>query len=450
MSLPFKKVLIANRGEVALRIIRACRELGVPSALVYSEADRDSLPVLVADEAVCIGPSPAPDSYLNVSRILSASEITAADALHPGYGFLSESPEFIEAAESCKVKFIGPTAETMRLARDKIRMRQLARGAGLEVVPGSEGEVATAADAAKLAGELGYPVLVKAAAGRAGTGMRLVKRDKDIETGFRMCQAEAKAALGDGRVYIEKHLANARHIEIQLLADRKGNVAFLPERDCSVQFRYRKLLEESPSPAVSADLRRTLGNRALAIGRAVNLTNCGTVEFLMDEKENCFFLEINCRLPIEHAVTEAVTGIDIVQHQLLSAAGEELTLPTEPPAPRGHAVECRINAEDPDAGFEPSSGLVTEVRMPGGPGIRVDSYLTPGYEIPTLYEALVAKVTAWAPDRPQAIARMARALSETAITGVTTTARLHRRLMESGRFRRGKLGVGMLDEELAA
>jgi len=450
MSLPFKKVLIANRGEVALRIIRACRELGVPSTLVYSEADRDSLPVLIADEAVCIGPSPAADSYLNVSRILSAAEITRADALHPGYGFLSESPEFVEATESCKLTFIGPTVETLRLARDKIRMRQIAREAGLSVVPGSEGEAATAADAAKLAGELGYPVLVKAAAGRGGSGMRLVKRDKDIETGFRMCQAEAKAAFGDGRVYIEKHLASARHVEIQLLADRKGKVAFLPERDCSVQFRYRKLLEESPSPAVSDGLRRTLGSQAAAIGRAVGMTNCGTVEFLMDDKDNCFFLEINCRLPIEHAVTEAVTGIDIVRHQLLAAAGEQLDLPAEPPLARGHAVECRITAEDPAAGFELSPGLVTDVRLPGGPGIRVDSYLAPGYVVPSLYEPLVAKVIAWAPDRPQAIARMARALSETAVTGVTTTVQLHRRLMASGRFRRGKLGIGMLDEELAA
>jgi acetyl-CoA carboxylase, biotin carboxylase subunit len=450
MPLPFKKVLIANRGEVALRIIRACRELGVPSALVYSEADRDSLPVLVADEAVCIGPAPAQDSYLNVSRILSAAEITKADALHPGYGFLAESPEFVEATESCKMTFIGPTVETLRLARDKIRMRQIAREAGLAVVLGSEGEVATAGEAAKLAAALGYPVLVKAAAGRGGGGMRLVKRDKDIETGFRMCQAEAKAAFGDGRVYIEKHLASARHVEIQLLADRQGDVAYLPERDCSVQFRYRKLLEESPSPAVSDSLRRTLGSQASAIGRAVGLTNSGTVEFLMDDKENCFFLEINCRLQIEHGVTEMVSGLDIVQRQILSAAGEPLALPAEPPAPQGHAIECRINAEDPEAGFEPSSGVVTDVRMPGGPGIRIDSYLAPGYVVPSLYDPLVAKVIAWAPDRPQAIARMARALTETSIAGVTTTVGLHRRLMESGRFRRGKLGIGMLDEELAA
>ena len=450
MSLPFKKVLIANRGEVALRIIRACRELDVPSALVYSEADRDSLPVLVADEAVCIGPAPVQDSYLNVSRILSAAEITKADALHPGYGFLADSPEFIEATESCKITFIGPTVETLRLARDKIRMRQVARETGLAVVPGSEGEVAAAADATKVAAELGYPVLVKAGAGRGGGGMRLVKRDKDIETGFRMCQAEAKAAFGDGRVYVEKHLANARHVEIQLLADRQGNVAFLPERDCSVQFRYRKLLEESPSPAVSEALRRALGDQAMAVGRAVGLTNVGTVEFLMDDKENCFFLEINCRLQIEHGVTETVTGLDIVQHQFRAAAGEPLALPAGPPAPCGHAIECRINAEDPEAGFEPTSGLVTDVRMPGGPGVRVDSCLTSGYAVPSLYEPLVAKVIAWAPDRPQAIARMARALAETAVTGVTTTVGLHRRLMASGRFRRGKLGIGMLDEELAA
>lgn len=450
MSLPFKKVLIANRGEVALRIIRACRELDVPSALVYSEADRDSLPVLLADEAVCIGPAPAPDSYLNVSRILSATEITKADALHPGYGFLSESPEFAEATESCKVTFIGPTAETLRLARDKIRLRQLAREAGLAVVPGSDSEVATAADAARLAAELGYPVLVKAAAGCGGGGMRLVKRDKDIETGFRMCQAEAKAAFGDSRVYIEKHLANARHVEIQLVADRHGNIAFLPERDCSVQFRYRKLLAESPSPAVDGSLRRTLGNQALAIGRAIALTSPATVEFLMDDRQDFFFLEVNCRLQIEHGVTEMVTGLDIVEQQLLAAADEPLALPCEPPEPDGHAIECRINAEDPDAGFEPGSGLVTDVRIPGGPGIRVDSYLAPGYVVPSVYESLLAKIIAWAPDRPQAIARMARALSETAVTGLPTTVGLHRRLMESGRFRRGKLGIGMLDEDLAA
>jgi acetyl-CoA carboxylase biotin carboxylase subunit len=449
MSLPFKKVLIANRGVVALRIIHACRELGVPAALVYSEADRDSLPVLLADEAVCIGPAPAPDSYLNVSRILSAAEITKADALHPGYGFLAESPEFVEAAESCKVTFIGPTVETLRTSRDKIRMRQIAREAGLAVVPGSEGEVATATDAARLAAELGYPILVKAAAGHSSTGMRLVKRDKDIETGFRMCQAEAKAAFGDGRVYVEKHLANARHVEIQLLADREGNVAYLPERDCSVQFRYRKLLEESPSPAVNDSLRRKLGGQALAIGKALGLTNVGTVEFLMDERENCHFLEANCRLHIEHGVTEMVTGLDIVRHQLLAAAGEPLVVPATP-GPVGHAIECRINAEDPEAGFEPSAGLVTDVHMPGGPGIRVETYLAPGYVVPSFYEPLVAKVIAWAPDRPQAIARMVRALAETAVIGVTTTIALHRRLMESGRFRRGKLGIGMLDEELSA
>ncbi len=450
MPLPFKKVLVANRGEVALRIIRACRELGVPSALIYSEADRDSLPVLVADEAVCIGPAPAQDSYLNVSRVLSAAEITGADALHPGYGFLADSPEFIEATESCKLTFIGPTAETMRIARDKIRARQVARQTGLPTVPGSEAEVASAQDAAKLAAELGYPVLVKAAAGRGGQGMHLVKRDRDIETGFRMCQAEAKAAYGDGRVYIEKHLANARHVEVQLLADRQGRVACLPERDCSVQFRYRKLLEESPSPAVAEPPRRQLGNWAVALGKAVGLTNAGTVEFLMDEKGNCSFLEMNCRLHVEHGVTEMVTGIDIVHRQLQSAAGEPLALPAEPSPARGHAIECRINAEDPEAGFEPSSGLVTEARMPGGPGIRVDSYVIPGFSVPPLYDPLLAKVIAWAPDREQAIARMARALAETAVTGLATTVGLHRRLIQSGRFRRGKLGIGMLDEELAA
>jgi acetyl-CoA carboxylase biotin carboxylase subunit len=447
---PFKSILVANRGEVAVRIIRACRDLGIHSVAVYSEPDRDSLPVLIADEAVCIGPAPAQDSYLNVSRVLSAAEITKCDAIHPGYGFFAESPEFVDAAESLNLKFIGPSVETLRLTRDKIGARATARAAGLPVVPGSEGEVTSVPDAARVCADLGLPVIVKAAAGSGSAGMHLVKRDKDIETGFRMCQADAKALFGDGRVYIEKHLVNARHIEMQLIADRHGNISCLPERDCSVQFRYHKLLEESPSPTVAEPVREQLSAWAVAMGRAVKLSGIGTVEFLLDEKGNSHFLEVNARLHVEHGVTEMVTGADIVQVQIQAAAGETLSIPNHWLRPEGHAVECRICAQDPDAGFAPTSGLVSEVRLPGGPGIRVDSYLVPGYSVPPLYDPMLAKIIAWAPDRTRAIARMERALAETAVSGLATTTSLHRRLMASGRFRRGKLAIGMLDEELAA
>ena len=445
----FKKVLIANRGEVALRIIRACRELGMQSALVYSEPDRDSLPVLLADEAVCIGPGPAQDSYLNVSRVLSAAEITKADALHPGYGFLADSPEFAEASISVGLAFIGPEPEAMRRVQDKIRTRQLAREHGLPVVPGSAAEVADAQEATRLGAELGYPVLVKAATGSGGAAKHIVRRDKDIETGFRMCQAEAKASFGDGRVYIEKLLSNPRHVEVQLLADRHGSIVALPERDCSVQFRFRKLVEESPSPALSAEQRSRLAAWSVTLARLLGLACTATVEFLVDEKGDGHFLKVDSRLHIEHGLTELVTGVDIVHEQFRAAAGEKLTAQPGILA-NGHAVECRICAEDADAGFEPSSGIVAEARLPAGPGVRVDSYLTAGCTVPQLYDTLVAKVMAWAPDRAAAIARMDRALAETAIVGVTTTTGLLRRLMKSGRFRRGKLAAGMLDEELAA
>lgn len=442
----FKKVLVANRGEIALRIIRACRDLGVPSVLVYSEADRDSLPVLVADEAVCIGPAPAPDSYLNVSRILSAAEIAGCDALHPGYGFLSESPEFAEATESCKVTFIGPSAGTIRLLGDKVEARRTARQAGVPVIPGSEDEVREAKEAARLAKELDYPILIKAASGGGGKGMRVIRREKDLESGFRMCQAEAKAAFGDARVYVEKYIADAHHIEVQILADRHGTTVHLGERDCSAQRRHQKVLEESPSPLVDEPLRRRLGSWAVAAARAAGYVNAGTIEFVVDRDRNCYFMEMNARLQVEHPVTEMVTGIDIVREQLRIAAGEKLDLPPGVDRPNGHAIECRICAEDPDADFEPSPGLVTELRLPGGPGIRVDSYLLPGYRIPHYYDPMVAKIIAWGPDRAQAISRMERALAETEIAGIATTVAFHRRLLKSSRFLRGKVTTGMLDE----
>ncbi len=442
----FKKVLIANRGEIALRIIRACRDVGVPSVLVYSEADRDSLPVLLADEAVCIGPAPVQDSYLNVSRILSAAEIAGCDALHPGYGFLSESPEFCEATESCKMTFIGPAAPTIRLLGDKIGSRKLAREAGVPVIPGSDGETREVKDAARVAKDLGYPVIVKASAGGGGKGMRIVRKEKDLESGFRMCQAEAKAAFGDPRVYVEKLIPDGHHVEVQVLADRHGNVFHLGERDCSAQRRHQKLLEESPSLLVDDALRKKLGAWAVAIGRAAEYVNAGTVEFMIDNNGNCYFLEVNARLQVEHAVTEMVTGADIVRAQLIIAAGEPVAALPGCDRPHGHAIECRVCAEDPDADFEPSPGLVTELRLPAGPGIRVDSYLLPGYRVPHNYDPLIAKVIAWGTDRQQAIARMERALAETEIAGITTTVSFHRRLLKNNRFLRGRLTTSLLDE----
>ncbi|MEO0079339.1 MAG: acetyl-CoA carboxylase biotin carboxylase subunit [candidate division WOR-3 bacterium] len=443
----FKKILIANRGEIALRIIRACREMGIASVVVYSEADRDSLPVLVADEAVCIGPAPATDSYLNVSRVLSAAEITKCDALHPGYGFLAENPEFVDATESCKLVFIGPSAETMRLLGDKISARRLMKEAGVPILPGSEGEVATDKEAARIAKEIGYPVLCKAAAGGGGKGMRIIRKEKDLESGFRMCQAEAKASFGDGRVFLEKYIPNARHIEVQILADTQGTVIHLGERDCSVQRRHQKLLEESPAPGIEPEMRATLGRWAIAAARAVGYVNAGTVEFLCDDSNNCYFLEVNPRLQVEHPITEMVSGIDIVQEQIRIAAGEPLSYSTNLESPYGHALECRIYAEDPNADFEPCPGLVTELRLPAGPGIRVDSYLMAGYQVPPFYDPLVAKIIAWAPDREKAISRMERALTETLIAGITTTVSFHRRLLTSGRFRRGRFTTSTLDEE---
>jgi len=446
----FKKVLVANRGEVAMRVIRACRDLGIPMVVAYSEADRNSLPVLIADEAVCIGPPAAPDSYLNVSRILSAAEITGCDALHPGYGFLSESPEFVEATESCNLTFIGPTAATMRLLGDKTRARKVASEAGIPIIPGSETEIKDTKEAGRVCKQLGYPILVKAARGGGGKGMRIIKRERDLESGFRMCQAEAKASFGDSRVYLEKYITKSHHVEIQVLADRHGNIVSLGERDCSAQRRRQKLLEESPSPIVDNALRKKLNKWAIAAARAAGYQNAGTVEFIVSQDDkhhiSAYFLEMNARLQVEHPVTEEVSGVDIVQEQLKIAAGQKLDLPDGIGKPHGHAIECRIYAEDPDADFEPSPGLITEVRMPGGPGIRIDSYLLPGYRVPPYYDPLIAKIIAWGQNRNSAIARMTRALAETEIAGVATTISFHRRLLKSGRFLRGRLTTGILDE----
>jgi acetyl-CoA carboxylase biotin carboxylase subunit len=444
-----KKLLIADRGVAALRIIRACRELNIPSVLVYSEADRDALPVQLADEAVCIGPGPAADSYLNVSRVLSAAEITHCDSVHPGCGVLADSPEFADATASLGLRFVGPDADTLRRTRDRIAARRLAREHGLPVIAGSEGEVADPGEAARLCSQVGFPVMVKTATGGGPRSRHVIRREKDLDTGFRMAQADARAEFGDNRVYIEKLLRHAHHVEVPVLADRHGNVVALPERDCSVQFRWRILLAESPSPAVGEEQRRQLGAWAVTIARAAGLVNVGVVEFLGDESGSYHFSKLSCRLHADHPVTEMVTGRDIVRSQLSAASGTELNVP-HPERSTGHALAGRINSEDPDAGFEPATGLITDVRLPGGPGVRVDACISAGYQVPPFYDTMLATITCWAKDRDAAIARMERALAESSISGVATTLGLHRRLMQSGRFRRGKLAVGMLDEELGA
>jgi acetyl-CoA carboxylase biotin carboxylase subunit len=434
----FRKVLVANRGEIALRIIRACQELGVKTVVVYSEADRASLPVLLADQAVCIGPAPAARSYLNFARVLEAGYATGCEAVHPGYGFLSERAEFADAAADTHMAFIGPKPEAMRLLGDKIAARELMHKAEVPISPGSIGEIRDLRRAAQISAEVGYPVMVKAAAGGGGRGMRMVNQPRDLETGIRLCQAEAGAAFGDPRVYLEKVIFNARHIEIQILADGHGRVVHLGERDCSAQRRHQKFIEECPSPAVDSTLRRKLGNWAIAAAQASGYTNAGTVEFLVDQQGQCFFLEVNCRLQVEHPITELASGVDIVREQIRIAAGEPLAIPPDAGTLRGHALECRLCAEDPDADFEPMPGRVTRLHLPSGTGVRVDSHLYAGYEIPPFYDSLIAKVVAWAPTRDQAIRRLDRALSETEVEGVITTIPFLRDFLKTPDFQAGR------------
>ncbi len=445
-SLPFKKVLVANRGEVSLRVLRALRELGISSVVVYSEVDRDTLPVLMADEAVCIGPGPAQQSYLNAARILSAAKVTGAQAVHPGYGFLSENADFADAVASSGLTFIGPSAPTMRLLGDKLAARDRMRQAKVPVVPGSDGPLSDLRQVTALCRDLGFPVLVKAAAGGGGKGMRIVRSDDELEAGIRLCQAEAHRSFGDERVYVEKYLSQARHIEVQVLADRHGTVVHLGERDCSAQRRHQKLLEESPAPGLSAEARRMLGDWAVAATRAAGYEGAGTVEFICSADGECYFMEMNARLQVEHPVTEMVTGVDIVQEQVRIAAGLPLTQ-TEPVRTlRGHALECRVYAEDPDADFKPVSGHVSDVLLPAGPGVRVDSALTPRCTVPSFYDPLVAKVITWAPNRELALARMERALAETRIEGIPTNVEFLRRLLRNPRLQKGKVTTSMLDE----
>lgn len=448
----FKKILIANRGEIAVRVIRACRELGIATVAVYSEADRDSLHVKMADEAYCIGPAPSSKSYLNKANIIAAAEVSGADAIHPGYGFLAENANFAQICRDCGITFIGPPPEAIEKMGDKAVARETMIKAGVPVVPGTEGAVEDIDEARRIAEEIGYPVMIKAAAGGGGKGMRIAHNSHDLEKALQTARAEAEAAFGNPAVYLEKYVEEPRHIEFQILADHYGNVIYLGERDCSLQRRNQKLVEEAPSTALTPELRRKMGEMAVRAAQAVGYTNAGTVEFLLDKHNNFYFIEMNTRIQVEHPVTEMVTGIDLVKEQIRIAAGEPLAWRQEDITINGWSIECRINAEDPARNFMPCPGKIEIYHPPGGPGVRVDSAAYQGYVIPPYYDSMVGKLIVWGRNRDEAIARMERALREFVIEGVKTTIPFHLRIMENAFFRRGEVYTNfiqrrMLDEE---
>jgi acetyl-CoA carboxylase biotin carboxylase subunit len=439
-------VLIANRGEIALRIIRACQELGISTVAVHSEADTDALHVRFADEAICIGPPPGNESYLNMVRIISAAEITGADAIHPGYGFLAENAEFAEICASCNIKFIGATAETIRKMGDKAEAKTTMKNAKVPVVPGSDGILNDFNHAKTLVKEIGYPVMLKAVAGGGGKGMRLVHSDAELEMNFMMASAEAEGAFGNADLYLEKFISNPRHIEIQILADQFDNVVHFGERECSIQRRHQKLLEEAPSPVVNEELRAKMGNVAIQGAKNVKYEGAGTIEFLLDEEKNFYFMEMNTRIQVEHPVTEMVYGYDLVKDQIKVASGEELGYEQKDIKINGHAIECRINAEDWERNFMPNPGKIENIHFPGGPGIRIDSHIYSQYKIPPFYDSLIAKLIVHGKNRDEAIKRLQRALNEFVVEGVKTTIPFHSRLIVNDDFIRGKFHTGFLDE----
>jgi acetyl-CoA carboxylase biotin carboxylase subunit len=443
----FKKILIANRGEIALRIICACRELGIKTVAVYSEADENSLHVRFADEDVCIGPARSADSYLSVPAVISAAEITGADAIHPGYGFLSESAYLAEVCEACHIRFIGPAPNVIRLLGDKARARRAMKKAGVPILPGSEGPVDSEEKALKIARDLGYPVIIKAVAGGGGRGMRVIRAPGELGKSLKTAQREAEAAFGVGDVYLEKYVERPRHIEFQVLGDHHGAVIHLGERECSIQRRHQKLIEEAPSVALTEKMRRKLGSTVVDAARAVQYTNAGTFEFLMDDKSNFFFLEVNTRLQVEHPVTEFLTGVDIVKEQIRIAAGERLSFKQGDVTFNGHAIECRINAEDPDT-FAPSPGVIHAYSVPGGPGVRVDTFVHAECTVPPYYDSMIAKIIVHGRDRQEAIARMRRTLEMTVIEGVRNTIPLHLRILSDPDFVAGRISTAFMERFL--
>jgi acetyl-CoA carboxylase biotin carboxylase subunit len=441
----FSRILIANRGEIALRVIRACRELGVQTVVVYSEADRNAAYLRCADEAICIGAAKSSDSYLNIPRIISAAEIANVDAIHPGYGFLAENPHFAEVCESCKIKFIGPSSKVMAKMGNKIEARKIAQEARVPVVPGSDGPVETEANALVVAHKLGFPVIIKAAGGGGGRGMRVAHNDISLVKAFFAARAEAEAAFKDPTLYIEKYMVEPRHVEIQILGDEFGNIVHLGERDCSIQRRHQKLVEESPSPVVDPSLREDMGRAAVKLASATGYYNAGTVEFLLDKDRKFYFIEVNARIQVEHPVTEMVTGIDLVKEQIRIASGEKLNLRQRYITLNGTAIECRINAEDPTNNYAPSPGRIESFILPGGNGVRVDTHAYAGYEVPSCYDSLIGKLIVHKPTRSEAIACMRRALEEFVVFGIKTTIPLYIELFGNQRYIKGNIDTSFIE-----
>ena len=446
--MPIGKLLIANRGEIALRILRTCRELGIPTVAVYSTVDRNALHVQLADEAVCVGEAPSARSYLNVPNILAAATSRGADAIHPGYGFLAENADFAEKCIDHGITFVGPSPASILAMGDKSTAKITMQRVGVPTIPGSEGLLASPAEAASLAGQMGYPVMIKATAGGGGRGMRLVPGPDQLESLFKAAQGEAEAAFGNPGLYMEKFIDRPRHVEVQVLADRHGNVVHLGERDCSIQRRHQKLLEEAPSPGLDPEIRRRMGDAAVAAARSIGYEGAGTVEFLVDRHGGFYFMEMNTRIQVEHPVTEMVTGIDLIAEQLRIAGGEPISFSQDEVRMNGHAIECRINAEDPRHNFRPAPGKITGWLPPGGPGVRVDSHVYTGYEIPPFYDSLIGKLIVWGVDRDHALRRLRRALSECAVTGIPTTIEFHLALLDRPEFIRGDVHTKFVEQDM--
>lgn len=444
----FQRILVANRGEIALRVIRACKEMGVEVVAVYSQADRDAPYLALADRAICIGKAPSADSYLNIPRLIAAAEVADVQAIHPGYGFLSENPHFAEICRSCNFEFIGPPHEAIRKMGLKTEAKAVAAAAKVACVPGSDGPVASNAEALRLAQSIGYPVLIKAAAGGGGKGMRVVRDESTFVASLQAAKNEAEAAFKNPSVYLEKFIDRPRHVEVQILADSHGNVVHCWDRDCSLQRRHQKLVEESPAPTLPLEVRARLGEAAVRLAKAVGYVNAGTCEFLVDADNSFYFIEVNARIQVEHPVTEMVTGIDLVKQQIRIAAGEPLPFTQAEVVTRGHSFECRINSEDPDHDFRPSAGKITALRVPGGPGVRWDSHVQVGYSVPPNYDSLVGKLIVHAPDRAGAMAVMRRALDELVIEGIQTTIPLHRRIFRDRDFIEGRIDTTWVERVL--
>lgn len=444
----YKRILIANRGEIALRIIRACRELGVESVVIFSEADRGSAYLELADEAICVGPPRSAESYLKIDRVISAAEVGEVDAIHPGYGFLAENSHFNDVCRSCNIDFIGPTPEAMEMLGDKNKARELAKSADVPVVPGSDGLVDNESDAAKIAAEIGFPVLIKASAGGGGKGMRVAQDEAALKTAIQQAHNEALAAFGNGDCFIEKYVGRPRHVEVQVLADNHGNVVHLWERDCSTQRRHQKLIEESPAPRLPDETRLAICDAAVRLIRKANYSNAGTVEFIVDQDNNFYFIEVNARIQVEHPVTELVTGIDLIKAQIRVAAGEELWFTQEDVQHRGVAIECRINAEDPTKNFQPCAGLIEAMTVPGGLGVRFDSHVHAGYRVPPYYDSMIGKLIVHQPTREEAIRCMSRALAELRIRGIKTTADFHQMLLKDPAFVEGRMDTTYVERNL--